>query len=475
MAEIDTSFYRQQPQNPLDNLSKTVGIANSVEQNRLLQGQQTQQGISIDKARLELAVSQLGQLRSMFAPQINNPNVTSKDITQIGVDAIKQGIATPQQVATELSGFPKDGSGADRLRWVRDRYVRTLSHENQINMMLGTPQVLDTGGGKTIIQQPLRPDQGTAQRGAVPNTLAPGTQIYNPATRQLEVSPQGQPGQFAPSNAAPISSREGNTPKGGKPQSAIPASSQSTSSVPATPSVAGKDNGRLPTGAPLGEGEAAGVAGSASGNLLAKDRESGANYRREVMPLEQAIPKLEKLGKTGTGPGTEEVNNIKSFLQSAGLPGFDQEKIKNFDEAKKYLTDWVMANGNSGTNDKLAASFASNANVGISNAAAVDVAKTALALRRMRQAQLTAFEQSGLPENKYSQWAAQWNAKVDPRVYGFDLMSPGARNKLLASLPAGKDGKIGKRELFIMQVEDAERAGMLSPPQMQMSSPEERK
>jgi len=36
--------------------------------------------------------------------------------------------------------------------------------------------------------------------------------------------------------------------------------------------------------------------------------------------------------------------------------------------------------------------------VGISNAAAVDVAKSALSLRRMQQAEDVAFENSGLPD-----------------------------------------------------------------------------
>ncbi len=150
MPEIDTSFYKQQPQNPLDNIAKTVGIANSVEQNKLLQGQQVQQNIGIDKSKLELAVSQLGQLRNMFAPHLNNQNVSTKDITQIGIDAIKQGLATPQQVATELARFPKDGTPQQRQGWVRDMYVRSLSHENQISQMLGTPQGVGTGGGTTI-------------------------------------------------------------------------------------------------------------------------------------------------------------------------------------------------------------------------------------------------------------------------------------------------------------------------------------
>lgn len=452
MAEVNLDLYKTQPQNPLDNISKTVGIANAVEQNRLLQGQQVQQNIGIDKSKLELAASQLGQLRSMFAPHLNNPNVSTKDITQIGVDAIKQGLATPQQVATELARFPRDGTPQQKQSWVRDMYVRSLSHETQINMMLGTPQTIDTGGGKTVVQQPVRPDQGTAQRGVIPNTLQPGTPIYNPTKRQQEIVSEGQPGTFTP-------------PSGVQRQPVAPAR-PAQNGAPAASAAPAKGPERLPTAAPLGEPEAAKEAAGQSGQLLAKDRENAADFRRQVFPLEQAIPKLESLGKMGTGPGSEETNNLKSFLQTLGIPGFNAEKIKNYDEANKYLTDWVMANGNVATNDKLAASFASNASTKISNAAAIDVAKAALAIRRMKQAQVDAFEATGKPENEYSRWASQWNKGQDPRVYGFDLMTPKQRNAVLSGLPPAK------RSQFLMDVERASEMGLIRPPSAPQEKPE---
>lgn len=208
-----------------------------------------------------------------------------------------------------------------------------------------------------------------------------------------------------------------------------------------------------------GVAEAQVQTGAGSGAALNDARNHSLNYQQAVFPLEQAIPALEKLGKTGTGPGTEEFNHVKSFLQSAGIPGLDADKIKNFDEAKKYLTDFVNQNGNSGTNDKLAASFAGNPSVNISNAAAVDVAKSALSLRRMKQAQLVEFEKSGKPDSEFTKWASSWNLSHDPRAYGFDLMTPDQRKKVLASLPESK------QQLFMMAVQDAATQGIVKPPQ----------
>lgn len=208
-----------------------------------------------------------------------------------------------------------------------------------------------------------------------------------------------------------------------------------------------------------GVAEAQVQTGAGSGAALNEARHQSLNYQQNVFPLEQAIPALEKLGKTGTGPGTDETNHFKSFLQSAGVPGFDAEKIKNFDEAKKYLTDFVNQNGNSGTNDKLAASFAGSPSVNISNAAAVDVAKAALSLRRMKQAQLVEFEKSGKPDSEFTKWASQWNLSHDPRAYGFDLMTAEQRKKVLSSLPESK------QQLFMMAVQDAAGQGIVKPPQ----------
>lgn len=216
--------------------------------------------------------------------------------------------------------------------------------------------------------------------------------------------------------------------------------------------------GATPVGQAPGVGTAAETAGGASGQLLAADRLRGSTFRREAYPLEQAIPALEKLGTTGTGPGTTELNNIKSFLQSAGIPGIDASKIKNFDEAQKYLTDFVNQTGNSGTNDKLAAAFAGNPSTKISNAAAVDVAKAALSLRRMDQAKLLEFQKTGLGPDQYADWAAKWVTKQDPRAFGIDLMKSGDVQKMIGSLK-GKE-----RENFIASLRAAHENGLVTPP-----------
>ena len=143
---------------------------------------------------------------------------------------------------------------------------------------------------------------------------------------------------------------------------------------------------------------------------------------------------LEKLGRTGTGPATDEIQLIKSFLLSNVGSGFftkeQIDNIKDFDEARKYLTDFVNQTGDKSTNDKLAASFEGNPSVHISNAAAVNVAKSALALRNQKQAMTLEFQKTGLPGQQFNKWASQWINQHDPRGFAVGMMTPEAKQQL---------------------------------------------
>jgi len=214
----------------------------------------------------------------------------------------------------------------------------------------------------------------------------------------------------------------------------------------------------LPPGA--GEAVATGAAGGAQAAVAGRTR--AANFQREIFPLQQAIPALERLGVKGSGPGTDTINNMKSFVLS-NVPGVKESDfngtVKDYDKAKKYLTDFVNQTGNSGTNDKLAAAFAGNPSVGISNAAAVDVAKSALSLRRMQQANIQEFERLNLPPSSYSQWLTKRSGEMDPRAFGVDMMSPEAKSKLSEQL---KKSKV-ERDRFEKSLEIAHSLGFITP------------
>ena len=224
-----------------------------------------------------------------------------------------------------------------------------------------------------------------------------------------------------------------------------------------TPAGARATQGTLPVAPGPAATAAATAAGGGAGTLLAGQGVEASDYRNQVNPLEQAIPALERLGRSGTGPGTEEINRMKSIAVTFGFaPERWTGTVKDFDEAQKYLIQQARTLGNTGTNDQLAAAFSGNPNMKMSNAAAVDVAKTVLSLRRMKHMQYQEFQDSGQPPENFARWSAQWNSRHDPRAFGFDHMTVEQRKKLISSLPQAK------RSQFMLDVDAADKAGVLS-------------
>ena len=231
----------------------------------------------------------------------------------------------------------------------------------------------------------------------------------------------------------------------------IPGPPEPSTGAPRTISKAriSAGGGVVTTGLPPGTAEARQQAGTVSGQQYAGDLANSANYANNIFPLQKAIPALGALGTTGTGPGTEGRNQITSFMNSLGvnlgIPGFDARTVKDYDESTKYLQDWVNRTGNISTNDKLAAAVSGNASTHISNAAAIDVAKSALALRMMDQGKLKAFQATGLPPEQYSTWVANnWSGKLDdPRAYAFPGMTRDKQETMLKSMSPAELKKFG--------------------------------
>lgn len=436
MAEVKTDFYKDAVS---DSPLKVAGEVADY-RNKLLSNVQNEQAVQANN--IKLATERFKTVNDAAAGILSDPELGKTDVTKKLWDTLgrltKGDAMTAQHAVQFMQQFPTDPQAQRQA--IQAVHAQTLNAWERGKAYLGTVEAVGTGGGNKLVQVPAYGGTPPKDVGYIPNTLAPSTEKVNPDLSKSYVGGEGNPAIQGPAVAPAAPAR---SPKAG-----------GAASVPAAPKAA-----QQPVMAAPAPGEAAAKekAGGAGGAMLADERVRASNFRREVYPLEQAIPALERLGKTGTGPGTEEVNKIKSFLQSVGVPGIDVNKIKDFDEAHKYLTDWVTANGDSSTNDKLAAAFASNASTKISNAAAVDVAKAALALRRMKQAQLEEFEASGLPESQYGKWAAKWNREQDPRIYGWDYMNDSQKKTFLSSVTGPK------RDLIIMQLHRAAENGFVDP------------
>lgn len=466
MAEVDTSSYPRPaaPVNALDTVAKLGGLQQ--------QKQQIESGaLGIDKQKLDLYNQHFQIMNSELANLANDPNTTKQEVLtrmhRIG-DMFNMPKPVRAQMEAEFANAPdsplgKDGAGNPILSRTLDMVIkRGMDIQQKVNAQYGANGTVADGATATPAKTYLR--GGPVPSGAPIAVQAPPTQVeYDTNGKPVF---RGSQNPQLPPNSLPVQGGfPGQYQQGGSTAPIVPhvvktlPITQSQQPVTSPVGPRGGSAGFAP-----GVAEAAKETGAASGAQLAQERAASANFQRDVFPLAQAIPALQSLGTKGTGPGTETLNHIKSFILS-NVPGVTEKNfeglsdVATYDKAKKYLTDFVNQTGNSGTNDKLAAAFAGNPSVSISNAAAVDVAKSALALRRMKQAAYMEFESKNLPDDQFSKHFAKRINEIDPRAFGVDMMTPEAKAKLKTQLSKNKI----EAERFEKSLELAHNLGFITP------------
>lgn len=435
MAEVQTDFYpKANPNAFFDTANSAIGFANSAQQNRLL-GTQNQQ------AQQDLRSQQLGILRSALGAIAANPNASYQDFAGLG-SLVEQGLVSPDFYQSEMAKVPQQAS-PDVYRQIANKYNAQLAS-------VGERYAMETG---IPLGQANLPTSFTNELGQnVPTTFG-----QYPADIGLG---NGQPAPMQPGANQLMSTPQ---PLGGGSQGGnmlvpneyglgagmAPFGMNETASAP-TARVMGPVPGQV---------EAMQAAGAQSGAALAEARARESNYGRDLFQMRKAIDLIDKAGTTGTGPGTEQINEMKSFLLALGVPGIDAESVKDYDELRKTLTQYALAAGGTDTNDKLAATIAGSPNIGISQAANADLMRQVLALRNFQNAQQRTFDASGLSDEKATKFFADFAANQDARAYALDVMLPEARAKLINSL------KGGEKEKFVQSLKTAIALGLVQPPQ----------
>jgi len=208
------------------------------------------------------------------------------------------------------------------------------------------------------------------------------------------------------------------------------------------------------------------TAATAGATALGAARDAAGTYQERVNPVRSAISILGNMRETDIGPTSEKWNELKSAAQTLGLgtiAGIDPNKIKDFNELKKYLTQYssLRAQGlGPRTNEGLATAVTSNPNVSMDRLSAQELSKVALSLERMRQAQTLSFEdavaQRRASPGQYGAWTARWNTQMDPRAFVYDLLSPQAQQALLKSFRSPIEKQRFEQSMIL-----AERYGLL--------------
>lgn len=459
---VDTSIYPKANSNSLiEGLGQVQALKNAAVQNQLLQTETQRQGVGLSSDKIQLAHQGFQWLSQGLGSLAQDPRIATPAgpamLKQFAAQGVQQGWLTPEVAQAEIDNMPQDP--AQLPQYVQNLNVRALDAAGQFSKIYGDAGTISNGN--TIVPVSSSSITGVRRIGAdIPMQTSPGERLQlvpgTNAQGQPTVTPAGVIAQQAGMNQ--LTGMPATAPN--QPVNHLQPYPQGGAPVQAGQPPAG--GGSVVTGQSPGALEANKATGTASGQQLATDTAQEANFQSDMVPMQKARDALMRLGPKGSGPGTEQINEIKSFAQSMGLgaiAGIDPENIKDYDEAKKYLTQYASQFGSPNTNDKLAAAFAGNPSMSISNAAAVDVLKTAMSLRRLQNAKVTAFNKSGTQPDQYNKWSSQFNASQDPVAYGFDMMTPEQRTKYVKGLSAQ-----GKQK-FITSLQTATQLGLVTPPQ----------
>ncbi len=170
-------------------------------------------------------------------------------------------------------------------------------------------------------------------------------------------------------------------------------------------------------------------------------RSAAQGYTNETLPLTKAIPTLAAMGSKSTGPTSEARNAITSVAENLGWIGSkDADQTHKFQEARKYLEQWVSRASETGPNTvaHLLQTASGQPNMTLQNVPLVSLAKTALAVRRMQQVGFQEFsrlvDQGVMDPRQFPQWYARWAPQQDDRAYGMDMWNKSERDKIRASV-----------------------------------------
>lgn len=469
MAEVKTDFYKDAVS---DSPLKVAGEVADY-RNKLLSNVQNEQ--SVQANNIKLATERFGMVNNAAAGILSDPELGKTDVTKKLWDTLgrlTKGDAMSAQHAVQfMQQFPSDPQAQRQA--IQAVHAQTLSAWERGKAYLGTVEGVGTGGGTKLVQQPAYGGAPPREVGYIPNTL-------QPTERTIEANPNspnyGRESTMGVYGNTPIQTPPAapqapvRAPKAAVAPAAsgiVPAAGEAPAraKVPSTNKVVGDDeatkagiyesstfNDRFSAARPvtkLAPGEDTALQGAA----VAYNDAMGAagRFAQRVNPLRQAIPLLEKMKDTDIGPTSEKWNDIKSTAVTLGagkLAGIDPEKIKDYNELKKYFTQYASqaaATLGPKTNDGLATAVTSNPNVHMDKLSATELAKVALGIERMQQAAALEFNervQNGKAQpGTFNRFMLDWATKQDPRAFVYDIMDKKAQ-ETVRKLPDAERAKV---------------------------------
>lgn len=460
--EADVSSYNQQPLpvSPLD-MAKNLG---SLQQ----QKQQIQSGaITIDKQKLDLINNQFNLINQELSALSDDPNITkaqaAERLTRFA-NTYKLPKEATDHMLLELNQAPNVKTFSDvALR-------RGMTVQEKLNQQYGATETQsDQSTSYQGVRAPPSKGGGFIPSTQMPIQLPPGTPNVNNQRLLPDGTPNPaylQPGLLGPAGPAGVTPVPRPSPAR-MPVEAPPAPVSGASGPTVQTGFDFKqrfagDGGRVVTGAPPGVASAIQAVGEQSGKDYATDLTRAKNYQTDLQPDLAVLEIVKGKKNSDFGPGTESLNQLKK-LAVTWLPNVDAKLINDssdYDTVKKYLIQGARSNGATGTNDQLAAAFEASPNVTMNTATIENIVKSRIALRKMQAAQTLLFGQQNLPESEYSKWISKNQNTLDPRAFGFDMMTNEAQRKLIDTIK--KDPKAYQK--FETSLQFAHDANLIEPP-----------
>jgi hypothetical protein len=367
------------------------------------QGQQITNG----STQLSLTSDQQAHMAQQLGTLLGKKDLSYADAVQTAASAGQMYGLPAEVIQRSIAAMPTDP--AQLKPYIQARLASLQAPSAQLGTM--TPNPTATTDGATTTFRDTNPITNPGIVGtSFDSKLTPG----QASTRVPTVGPDGTPG------SVPFSSTV--------PPGLLPPAYQGGQAAPGRYPQP-QQGGFIPSGQAPGVAEASTAAGQGAGQDLLADQKANAESGKRINMLQNAS---DALSKAQTGTGADKLNAVRGVVAMLGGPA---DKVASYDEANKYLTQYAQQKAASfghSTDAQLSAALTGNGNTHISNLAAQDVVKVNMALERMDQARMQAWQSAGLPPAQYSQWKSQFGAAMDPRVFVAD------------QLPAAKVGAMVK-------------------------------
>jgi len=364
-------------------------------------------------------------------------NATRDDINRVIRNGVASGYLTPTDAANEASQIPPND--ADLPEYVQQHRLRAMDAASRMGYRYGA-------GGLTAGQlsteftyldpstnQPQKTTVGEflRSRGLLPQAAPPppaGSAVPQPSgTSTAPAPPLPKPGTRLGSGAYP-------TPSAAPPPAPPPAAAPTPApAAPATPPPMRS----VPTG----------IGPQTQKDIDAYNVATTAvpDQKRNITAGETA---LQALDLASSGPGTANVNAVKSFMIAQGIPGWqelDTGSAEAYQIARKNMLRFAQAQGGKiGTDLGLATQLESNVNIEtLLKGANRHILVQDLGLARQRLAQTLTAPAGGTGQTEFGNGMAEhvknFTPQTDYHAFSWDLMTPEERGAYLQSIENNKD------------------------------------